>query len=370
MSLNDAALAAWSHDPVAARMELAKEAARMATPAEAGPEPVGTSERSQNELRPNLLEDVIGQESAKRVVAAVIDQAKRTKTPLDHVLLVGPSGTGKSTFSHVIANELGVNVYEVEAPVSRETLLQLRTVMKDRDILRIEEIHQQAIQERRGRTSSTEPEVLYNVLEDRTIVSGSGVLPFPAITVIGTTTDEGLLPDPFLNRFPLRPRLVRYSRGELIDLGGCNANALGMSAEVDALALFADASRGTPRAINNYVRNARALTAGKIIDLPLAQEVVFNLNGTTFDGLTPDMQEMLVYLLRHGRRENAKGDVTYQASLGSIATGIGKSRDSKAIQLRVESHLIVSGLIEVAHGGRRLTDAGIERAQELIDEAT
>jgi Holliday junction resolvasome RuvABC ATP-dependent DNA helicase subunit len=220
--------------------------------------------------------------------------------------------------------------------------------------------------ERRGRGAATEPEVLYNVLEDRTIVSGTGVLQFPEITVIGTTTDEGLLPDPFLNRFPLRPRLERYSREQLVDIGGYNAQALGMKAEREALELFADAGRGIPRQINNYVRNAKSLDSGEgIIHLSLAEEVVFDLNGVTRDGLTPDMAAMLVFIYEKGKRTTAQGETYYQASVGSVAVGIGKSRDVKAITLRVEGYLIEQGWLQVTHGGRRLTDAGIERARQL-----
>jgi Holliday junction DNA helicase RuvB len=150
---------------------------------------------------------MIGQDRTKALMRRVIDATLKRRQPLDHVLFVGPSGTGKSTLANVIANELGVDCYQVEAPVSHDTLLALREVMRDGDVLFIDEIHQQAIMERRGRSVSTQPEVLYHVLEDRTIVTETGVLPFPAITVIGATTDEGMLPDAFVNRFPLRPAL-------------------------------------------------------------------------------------------------------------------------------------------------------------------
>jgi Holliday junction resolvasome RuvABC ATP-dependent DNA helicase subunit len=345
--LNDATRAAFGADLVGQRARLAQEAGvRDQGQAIATPKPVGAADRTRNPLRPRTFDEVVGQDDAKRMLRRVVNQARLTGQPLDHTLLVGPSGTGKSTFSNVIANELGVEVYEVEAPVSHETLLALRTAMSDRDILRIEEIHQQAIMERRGRGAATEPEVLYNVL--------------------GTTTDEGLLPDPFLNRFPLRPRLERYSREQLVDIGGYNAQALGMKAEREALELFADAGRGIPRQINNYVRNAKSLDSGEgIIHLSLAEEVVFDLNGVTRDGLTPDMAAMLVFIYEKGKRTTAQGETYYQASVGSVAVGIGKSRDVKAITLRVEGYLIEQGWLQVTHGGRRLTDAGIERARQL-----
>lgn len=328
------------------------------------PQPVRTGQRSANPLRPASFDEVVGQEQAVRMMRRVVQVSQRRSEPLDHVLLVGASGTGKSTFSHVIAAELDVDVYEAEAPISADTLLALREVMNDGDILRIEEIHQQAILERRGRSAGTEPEVLYSVLEDRRIVSGTGILEFPEITVIGTTTDEGMLPEPFLNRFPLRPHLEPYDLTEIGVMAIWNAEKLGRRITVDAAYMLASAARGVPRQVNNYVKNA-ALLADDLIDEDVASEVLFDLNGVTEDGLTRDMQNMLIFLYTKGRREKASGEVTFQASVNTVATALGKSRDSKAIVLRVEPYLIEQGYLQVGHGGRILTDAGIKRAEEL-----
>jgi Holliday junction DNA helicase RuvB len=330
------------------------------------PTPVDFDDRTSNPLRPRTFDEIIGQERAKRLLRRVVDAAKGRGNPLDHLLLVGPSGVGKSTFAHAIANELGVRVYQVEAPISHDTLLDLREVMRDGDVLFIDEVHQQAIMERRGRSSATQPEVLFGVMEDRTIVSGSGVLPFPAITLIGATTDEGMLPDAFVNRFPLRPVLDAYNEDELTQIARINGRVLGVHVNTDAARAFARASRGVPRQINNYVRNAAALTAGHV-DLPLAEEVLHEFNRVTDDGLTVDMQRTLTFLFTRGKRVNrSTKDVTYQASIGTIATAIGKSRDSKAVTLRVEPFLIERGYLQVGHGGRVLTPAGVKRAKELL----
>jgi holliday junction DNA helicase RuvB len=332
------------------------------------PRAASTDERSRNPLRPSTWAEVVGQEKAIKMMRRVVSAAQARGVPLDHVLLVGASGTGKSTFSHVIANELGVRSFECEAPVSHDDLLAFREAMEDGDILRIEEIHQQAIMERRGRGAATEPEVVYSVLEDRTIVSGSEILPFPQITVIGTTTDEGMLPDPFINRFPLRPRLVAYTIEEIAKMAVWNAEQLDLRITEDAAAMFATASRGIPRQLNNYMKNAALLSADGLVDPEIANEVLADLNGVTTDGLTPDMQGMLCFLYQKGKRTSAKGEVTYQAGVTTIATAIGKSRDAKAIALRVEPYLIEQGLVQVGHGGRVLTDQGIERARELLEE--
>lgn len=325
--------------------------------------PANFDQRSSNPLRPASLEDMIGQARVKALLRRVIDATLDRDATLDHVLLVGPAGTGKTTIGNVIANELMVGCYQLEAPVSHETLLELREVMRPHDVLFIDEIHQQAIAERRGRSTSTQPEVLYQVLEDRTIVTGTGVLPFPEITVIGATTDEGMLPDPFIHRFPLRPVLDPYTQDDLTRIAKANAEVLDIELTWDAARMFARASRGTPRQINNFVRNGAML--GDAIDVALAEEVVRDLNRTTDDGLNLDMQRALVFLYRRGKRVNGLGEATYQASVATIATAIGKSRDQKAVQLRVEPYLIERGYLQVGHGGRTLTSAGVSRAKEL-----
>lgn len=328
------------------------------------PRPVSTDDRSKNLLRPETFAEVIGQNASVAMMSRVVDTCKRRSVSLDHVLLVGAAGTGKSTFSHVIAHELDAEVYEVEAPISRDTLLELRQVMNDGDILRIEEIHQQAIMERRGTSSATQPEVLYAIMEDRVMPSGAGLLDFPDVTIIGTTTDEGLLPDPFLARFPLRPRLDPYDENALAKMARWNGDRLGLVVTPSAAELFAGAARGTPRQVNNYVKNAGML-ADDVVDIDVAREVLHELNGVTDDGMTIDMQNMLTFLYTKGKHETSKG-VSYRASVNTIATGIGKSRDSKAIALRVEPFLIQKGYIQIGQG-RILTDAGILRAKELCN---
>lgn len=336
----------------------------------AAPAPASYTERSRNPLRPELFIDIIGQDRAVRLMERVVATTLRAGRVLDHVLIVGPSGTGKSTFANVIANELEVRTFQVEAPVSHDMLLELREVMGDGDVLFIDEIHQQALRERRGRTGSTQPEVLFNVMEDRTLVSGAGVLSFPAITVIGATTDEGALPDAFINRFPIRPVLEPYTVDDLTRMARLNGVALGVAVETGPCRMFANASRGVPRQINNYVKNAAMLIEpGESVTVELAEEVLTDLNRVTEDGLTLDMQRMLTFLYTRGRRVIA-GDVRYQASVATIATGIGKSRDSKAVSLRVEPYLIEQGYVQVAHGGRLLTTAGIRRARQLLTTTT
>jgi Holliday junction DNA helicase RuvB len=329
------------------------------------PVAVTATERTANPFRPARLDDMIGQEKVRKLLRRVLDAAYLRDVVLDHVLLVGPSGLGKSTLANVIANELGYDCFQLQAPVSVDQLLELRLTMVGGDILFIDEIHQQAVSDRRGRSASMDPEVFYHVLEDRRLVTPTGVLEFPKITVIGATTDEGMLPQPFLDRFPLRPMLESYRLVDLTRIAKYNADALGMRITLEAAAAFARASRGVPRQVNNYVKNA-AMLVGDVIDVDLAEEVIRDLNRTTDDGLTLDMQRALVFVYRHGKQVNhTLGTTTYKASVLSIAVGIGKGRDQNGVKLRVEPYLIQKGYLQVGHGGRILTDAGIKRAKEL-----
>jgi Holliday junction DNA helicase RuvB len=330
-------------------------------------QPVTTEDRSKNKLRPVTWDDIIGQEFVKAFLQPMVEVSKRTREPLDHTLFVGASGTGKTTFAHVLAHELGVRVFQLEAPVSHDMLLELREAMSDGDILFVDEIHQQAIAERRGRSASTQPEVLFGVMEDFTLTTVHGVLPFPHITVIGGTTDEGALPDAFVNRFPNRPPLSKYTTDEMALIAARGAPKLNRAIGPEAAKIFARASRGVPREVNNFLRNAAKRSTGRISP-QLASEVL-RLNNVTTDGLNQDMQRMLVFLYTRARHvTKGTGEVTHQASVSTIATAIGKSRDQKAIALRVEPYLIEKGYVQVGHGGRRLTDAGIERARQLRQE--
>lgn len=190
------------------------------------------------------------------------------------------------------------------------------------------------------------------------------MIPFPDVTFIGATTDAGLLPEPFLARFPLQPQLDEYTHAEMRELAIANARWLDMRISEDGAAIFAEASRDIPRQVNTYMRNARSLAATDVT-AEVAYEIVVELNSTTLDGLTRDMQNLLRYLLAC-RREDAKGNVKFQAGIGSIATALGKSRDSKAIALYVEPWLIKQRYVAVTPSGRALTERGIARAEALI----
>lgn len=325
--------------------------------------PLTFDARSGNELRPATFDQMVGQERLRALMRRIVDNCRLNRRPLDHLMLTGQSGTGKTTLAQVTAHETGARVFQVKAPVSMDILAALARTCKDGDVVIVDEIHQQVVGDRRGVTQAADPEDFYHALEDRRLPTESGMIDFPAVTFIGCTTDEGLLPEAFLNRFPLRLTLDPYTPQDMTRLAMANAKALGVQIEPVAAARFGLASRRNPRQLNTYVRNAKAL-GHYYISFDAAHEVIVDLNGCTLDGLTQDMQRMLRFLLASPKRR-ADGTVQYQASVNTIATALGHSRDTKAVSLYVEPYLISEGYVGVQHGGRTLTEAGIIRAEEL-----
>lgn len=325
--------------------------------------PLTFEQRSGNELRPARFADMIGQDRLRKLMARVVRHARETGCPLDHLMLSGQAGTGKTTFGQVVAHETGRTVYQVKAPVTHGVLLAIQRTCADGDVVIVDEIHQQVSGDRRGVTQAADPEDFYHVMEDRRLPTEGGMLPFPAVTFIGCTTDEGLLPEAFLRRFPLKLTLDPYTPSQMAQLATVSAAQLGVSINIPAASMLGLASRRNPSVLNTYLRNAASL-GYRAIDTNVAREVIVELNGNTLDGLTPDMQRMLRFLLTNPKRY-AGGRVSYQASVNTIATALGRSRDTKAVSLYVEPFLISEGFVTVQHGGRTLTELGIERARQL-----
>lgn len=328
-------------------------------------EPINFAGRTSNELRPSTFDGMVGQARLKMLLKQIVGNARATDTTLDHLLLVGSAGTGKTTLAQVVGAEMGRNVYQIKCPVELRVLEALGKSAHDGDVVILEEIHLMVHGDRRGITQAADVETAYSLLEDKRLETPTGPIPFPDVTFIGTTTDAGLLPEPFLARFPLQPPLEEYTVPEMETLACANAEQLKLGISPGAALIFANACRGTPRVTNRYLRNARSLGCeGVYVDIPLARQIVEDLNATTLDGLDKRMCDALRYLLR-SKREDRAGSVVYQASINNIATACGCARDTKIIQLAVEPWLIRMGLVQVTHGGRQLTDAGIQRAKEL-----
>lgn len=222
--------------------------------------PENTTEDNDTEvtLRPQTFHEYVGQEKVKENLAIYIEAAKRRGEPLDHVLLYGPPGLGKTTLSSIIAHELGVNLRITTGPAIEKPgdLVSLLTSLSDNDVLFIDEIH---------RLSRAVEEILYPALEDRVIdiIIGKGPsarsirMDLKPFTLIGATTRAGQLSAPLRDRFGVIQRLELYSTEQLTDIIRRSAMILGIPCKTDGAAEIAGRSRGTPRIANRLLKRVR-----------------------------------------------------------------------------------------------------------------
>jgi holliday junction DNA helicase RuvB len=209
-------------------------------------------------LRPRTLDDYVGQDRVRENLQVAIAAARQRQEALDHVLLYGPPGLGKTTLAHVIANELGVPVRATAGPVIEKPgdLAAMLTSLQERDVLFIDEVH---------RMSPTIEEILYPAMEDYEldILIGTGPgarsvkVPLPRFTLVGATTRAGLLTSPLRARFGLVHRLDFYTDDDIRLIVRRSAGILGVPIEEPALDEIARRSRGTPRVANRLLRRLR-----------------------------------------------------------------------------------------------------------------
>lgn len=224
---------------------------------------------NDNPLRPKTLDDYVGQEKVKENLSVFMKAAKIRQEPLDHVLLYGPPGLGKTTLSCIIANEMGVNIRITSGPAIEKPgdLAALLTNLNPGDVLFVDEIH---------RLPRAVEEILYPAMEDFSIdiITGKGQmaasyhLPLPKFTLVGATTRAGQLSAPLRDRFGVVLRLEMYSTEELSKIVTRSAKILNIKITPDAATEIASRSRGTPRIANRLLKRIRdfaeILTAGEI----------------------------------------------------------------------------------------------------------
>lgn len=236
----------------------------------------------ENNLRPKNLEDYIGQEQVKANLKIYIESAKMRGEPLDHVLLYGPPGLGKTTLSGIIANEMGVNIRTTSGPAIEKPgdLASILTNLNDGDVLFIDEIH---------RLSRAVEEILYPAMEDYAIdiIIGKGPsarsirLPIPKFTLIGATTRAGQLTTPLRDRFGVLFRLELYTTKELATIIKRSAGILEIGITDDGATQIASRSRGTPRIANRLLKRVRdfAIVKGNgIINEAIAKTALESLD--------------------------------------------------------------------------------------------
>jgi len=302
-------------------------------------------------LRPQTFADYIGQEHLKKNLQLAIAAAKKRGEPVDHVLLYGPPGLGKTTMATVIANEMGAGLRVTAGPAIERAgdLASILTNLGDGDILFIDEIH---------RLSRTVEEVLYSAMEDfkLDIVIGKGPaarsvrLDLPKFTVIGATTRAGALAAPLRDRFGMNHRLDFYTPDEITKIITRAAGLLGTKIEIDAANALAERSRLTPRIANRLLRRVRDfadVNGDGIIDTSITSQALLLLEIDEL-GLDPADRRLLGSMIDHYGHQ--------PVGLNTIAALTGD--EASTIEDFHEPYLMQIGLIERTPRGRRVTPKG------------
>lgn len=301
-------------------------------------------------LRPRYLSEYIGQEQVKENLKVYIEAAKQRREPLDHVLLYGPPGLGKTTLSNIIANEMGVGIRTTSGPAIERPgdLAAILTNLQEGDVLFIDEIH---------RLHRTVEEVLYPAMEDFVldIIIGKGPsarsmrLDLPKFTLVGATTRTGLLSAPLRDRFGVVSRLEYYKTEELATIVSRSADILEVRLTGDAAELIGSRARGTPRIANRLLKRVRdfaQVVGDGVITPELAEKALERIQVDAL-GLDAIDHKLLLTIIRNFRG----GPV----GLDTIAAAIGE--ESQTIEDVYEPFLLQIGFLQRTPRGRVATEA-------------
>ena len=299
-------------------------------------------------LRPRMLADYVGQPQVSEQMDIFISAARNRREALDHVLIFGPPGLGKTTLSHIIANEMQVNLRQTSGPVLEKAgdLAALLTNLEPNDVLFIDEIH---------RLSPVVEEILYPAMEDYQldIMIGEGPaarsikLDLPPFTLVGATTRAGLLTSPLRDRFGIVQRLEFYNVEDLANIVSRSASLLQIQLEAEGAREIAGRSRGTPRIANRLLRRARdyaEVKANSIIDRQVAADA---LNMLKVDQCGLDHMDRRLILAMIEKFDGGPVGVE------SLAAAIGEERGT--IEDVIEPFLIQQGFMMRTPRGRLVT---------------
>ena len=317
------------------------------------PEADAREERFDRAIRPLSLNDYVGQRVVREQMEIFISAARKRSEPLDHTLIFGPPGLGKTTLAHIIAHEMGVGLKTTSGPVLEKAgdLAALMTNLEPGDVLFIDEIH---------RLSPVVEEVIYPAMEDYQldIMIGEGPaarsikLDIPPFTLVGATTRAGLLTSPLRDRFGIVQRLEFYSDKELSSIVSRSAKILGVTTDDRGTQEIACRSRGTPRIANRLLRRVRdyadvkadGVVTSNIADMALN---MLNVDAAGFDHM--DRRVMLAII------EKFDGG---PVGIDSIAAAISEERDT--LEDVIEPYLIQQGYLLRTQRGRIVTRRAYE----------